>query len=122
MASNRFGKLIKILFIVEFVLIVAIIALALINNKEATGYAVKDSKNNISFEKNDFKIITKAVCEERDEHIFCHDELFVKCDDKEYIIGNDSLNNLIECNNIKLNLSDAEVKGDGIFEKENMLP
>ena len=44
MASNRFGKLIKILFIVEFVLIVAIIALALINNKEVTGYAVKDSK------------------------------------------------------------------------------
>ena len=121
MASNRFGKLIKVLFIVEFVLIVAIIALALIDNKEATGYAVKDSKNNISFEKNDFKIITKAVCEERDEHIFCHDELFVKCDDKEYMISNSS-DSFIECNNIKLNLSEIMVNGSTKFSKEWLDP
>ena len=115
--SNQLNKVLKILLTIEFILIIAIIVFALINNKEITGYAVKD---NLSIEETDFKILTKAVCEERDEHIFCHDELFVKCNDKEYAISNDSLNNLIECNNIKLNLSDAKVKGDGFFVKENL--
>ena len=115
--SSQLNKSLKVLIAIEFVLIVAIIALALIDNKEITGYAVKE---NPSVEKTNFKILTKAICEERDNHIFCHDELFVKCDDKEYIISNDSLNSIIECNNIKLNLSDTKVKGDGIFERENL--
>jgi len=114
--SSQLNKSLKVLIAIEFVLIVVIIALALIDNQEITGYVVKEPR----IEETEFKILTKAVCEERDKHIFCHDELFVKCNDKEYAISNDSLNNLIECNNIKLNLSDAKVKGDGIFEKENL--
>ena len=113
-------NLTKILIAVEFILIIAIIALALIDDKEVTGYAVL---GNASIEKTDFKVFTKAVCEEKDEHIFCHDELFVKCNDEEYAISNESLNKVVECNNIKLNLSDAKVKGDGIFQKDGiMLP
>jgi len=108
------NKLLKILVVIEFILIIAIIALALIEDKEVTGYAVL---GNTSIEKTDFKVFTKAVCEEKDERIFCKDELFVKCNDEEYTISNESLNKVVECNNIKLNLSDVNVKGDGIFQK-----
>ncbi|MBI2005648.1 MAG: hypothetical protein HYS80_02695 [Candidatus Aenigmarchaeota archaeon] len=113
------NKLPKILVAAEFILITAIIALALIDDKEVTGYVVL---GNASIEKTDFKVFTKAVCEEKDEHIFCRDKLFVKCNDQEYMIREEN-SDIIECNNIKLNLSDAKVKGDGIFQKDGiMLP
>ena len=108
---------IKIFIAVEFILVITIISLALIDDKKVTGYAVLDSA---TAEKADFKIFTKAVCEEKAEHVFCRDELFVKCNGNEYSIGSESLNNLVECNNIKLNLSDAMVKGDGIFKKDEL--
>lgn len=110
------NKLPKILIIVEFILIIAIIALALIDNKEVTGYAVLE---NAGKEKTDFKLFTKAVCEEKDEHLFCRDELLMKCNDKEYIIR-EEFGDIIECNSIKLNLSNINVKGDGIFQKDEL--
>lgn len=107
-------KLPKILIIAEFIIIIAIIALALIDDKEVTGYVVLD---NTSTEKTDFKILTKAVCEEKDEHMLCRDELFAKCNDEENIVKKE-VGDIVECNNIKLNLSDVEVSGDGIFKKD----
>ena len=113
------NKILKILFAVEFILILVIIALALIDNKRIpTGYVVKEIPVE---EKSDFKILTKAVCEEKSEHILCRDELFVKCDDKEYMISN-SLDSFIECNNIKLNLSEIMVNGSTKFRKEWLDP
>ena len=111
--GSQLGKPFKILIAVEFVLIIAIIALDLIDNKEVTGYAVKDSPG---IENTDFKILTKAVCEERDGHIYCRDELFVRCNGNEHII-NDKYS-LAECNGIKLNLSDIDVNGSTKFKKE----
>ena len=113
--SNHLNKFLKILLGIEFILILAIIALALIDNKRIpTGYAVKEIP---AEEKSDFKILTKAVCEEKSEHILCRDELFARCNGKEYLISQDSLGNFIECNNIKLNLSDVKVNGSVKFKK-----
>ena len=96
---------------IEIILILIIIALN-DDEKTATAYVVKEIPKEI-----EFKTFTKAICEERNDHLFCRDELFVKCNDKEYAISNDSLNNLIECNNIKLNLSDTKVNASGVFKK-----
>ena len=96
---------------IEIILILIIIALN-DDEKTATAYVVKEIPKEI-----EFKTFTKAICEERNDHLFCRDELFVKCNDKEYAISNDSLNNLIECNNIKLNLSYTKVNASGVFKK-----
>ena len=96
------NKFLKILFAVELILILAIIALALAGKQKITAYAVKE---NASAEKTDFRILTKAVCEKKYERMLCHDELFMECNGREYlIVGNDS-NGFIECSNIKLSLS-----------------
>jgi len=109
-------KFIKILFVIEFILILTIIILTLtdnLNNKIPTAYAVKE---NHSIEKADFKVFTRAVCEEKTEHISCRDELFVKCNGKEYM-ARENLYNFTDCKNIKLNLSNAKVSGHTTFEK-----
>ena len=112
------NKILKILFAVEFILILAIIVLSLVNSGEIpTAYAVKEIQSeNSTVEKAKFKVLTRAVCEEKSEHIFCHDELFIKCNGNEYLINNKY--NITECNGIKLNLSDIEVNGSTIFKKE----
>ena len=110
-------KLVKILVIIEFILILLIISLALIDKKQTmpTAFVVEE---NPSIEKIKFKVLTKAVCEEKSNHVFCHDELFIKCVGKEYLASNESLHELVECNKIKLNLSDIRAKGNTEFKKE----
>ncbi len=109
-------KSLKILFVIEFILIAAIVALALIGNKQMpTAYVVKE---NPGLEEIKFKVLTRAVCEEKSEHIFCYDALFVKCKGKEYIVTNHTLDESVECGGIKINLSDIEVNGDTEFKKE----
>ena len=118
--GSQLNKSLKVLIAIEFILIVAIVALTLINNQEIpTGYAVKE---NPSVEKIDFKILTKAVCEEKDEHIFCSDELFIRCDNEEYLVSNYSSESFIGCGNLKLNLSDIKINGSTKFEKEWLAP
>lgn len=108
-------KLLKILFAIEFILILLVIALSLIDEPQTTAYAVKE---NTSIEEMKFKIITKAVCEEKSNHVFCHDELFIKCNGKEYLVSNESLKELFECNGMKINLSDIKANGNTEFKKE----
>lgn len=106
------NKLLKILSIAEFVLILVIIAFALVDNEKLpTAYVVKENQ---STEKNDFKTLTKAVCEEKEEYRFCSDKLFIKCNGKEYAVDNFTD---VACSSLKLNLSDIEVKGSGVFKK-----
>ena len=108
-------KILKVLVAIEFILILAIIGLSLTDAKKMpTAYAVKDLP---SIEKNDFKIFTKAVCEEKSEHVLCHDELFAQCRNKEFIINGNNLENFTGCNNLKLNLSDINVNGYAVFKK-----
>ena len=78
-----------------------------------TAYAVKE---NMSKEKTEFKVFTKAVCEEKFQHIFCRDELFIKCNGKEYLVREQNLENFTDCKNIKLNLSDIKVTGHTTFQ------
>lgn len=102
------------MFAIEIFLILLIAALTLIENQEMpTAYAVKENQN---AENNNFSILTKAVCEEKDEHIFCSDKLFVICNEKELIVDED-LRNFKGCNNLSLNLSYVSVKGDVMFRK-----
>jgi len=112
--SNKLKKTLKILFTIEFVVILAIIILVLANNeKTVTGYVVKESLS-----KADFKILTKAVCEEKTDHVFCEDRLFVKCNSQEYLITDNNLENFTGCSDLKLNLSGVKVTGSSIFGKE----
>ncbi len=123
------NKLLKILFIIEFLLIFAIVTLSFIDNQKIpTAYVVKDIEKEDSHIKTNFKLLTKAVCEETSKnirfsvhkksegfsnesgYIFCRDELFVKCDGKEYIVGENNLENFTVCNT-KLNLSSFKVNG-----------
>ena len=108
------NKLIKILFAAEFILIAAIIALSLIGSEEMpTAYAVKE---NTGTEKADFKILTKAVCENKPGHVFCRDELFIKCSGDEFMVKGDNFDNFTECG-MKLNLSGIAVNGSAMLGK-----
>jgi len=108
-------KLLKILFAIEFILILVIIALSLIGKPATTAYAVKENPNIGEIK---FKVLTKAVCEEKSNNVFCHDELFVKCNDKEYLASNEPIGELVECNGIKINLSNIKANGNTEFKKE----
>lgn len=111
----QLNKMLKILFAIEFILILAIIALAFIESNEApTAYAVKEIQ---SAQKNGFKLLTKAVCEEKSDHTFCHDEIFIKCNGKEYLINENNSKNFTECST-KLDLLDIKVSGHAVFTKE----
>jgi len=104
---------------IEFILVLIIIALAFIDNKKIpTAYVVKQNQ----LEETNFKVFTKAVCEEKSEHIICHDELFAKCNDREYLLSNYSSEGFVECNNIRLNLSNVDVNGNAKFKKEWLDP
>ena len=109
------NNLLKILFALEFVLILIIIFLALMGNMDTpTAYAVRqiDSPSII-----DFKIYTKAVCENASSHTLCRDRLFVKCGDTEYYVDDNNLENFTGCNNIALNLSNSRANGSAMFKK-----
>ena len=108
-------KIFKALVAIEFILISAIIGLNLADAKKIpTAYAVKETP---AMEKNNFRILTKAVCNERAEHVFCHDELFIRCNNKEFIINENYTDNLTECK-AKLNLSGIMVSGASKFRKD----
>ena len=108
--------MLKILIAAEFILISAVIVLSVIDSdKMPTGYAVKEIEN---IENSSFKLVTKAVCEEKAEQVFCSDELFIKCNGKEHIVRKHNIDKFTECSNMTLNLSDAGVIGDAVFEKK----
>ena len=108
-------KLLRVLVGIEFILILVIIALSLIGKPATTAYAVKENPNIGEIK---FKVLTKAVCEEKSNHVFCHDELFIKCNGKEYLVSNESLKELVECNGMKINLTGIKANGDTEFKKE----
>lgn len=109
-------KILKMLIAAEFILISAILVLSMIDNNEMpTAYAVKEIEN---VENSRFKLLTKAVCEEKVGQIFCSDELFIKCDGKEHIVREHNIDNFTECGNMTLNLSDAKVIGSAVFGKK----
>lgn len=109
------NKFIKILLAVEFILISAIIALNLAGSGEMpTAYAVKEVQ---SIEDIDFKLLTKAVCENSSEHVFCRDELFIKCNGSEFMIKDGKLDNFTECG-ARLKLSGIAVNGSAKLGKD----
>jgi len=116
--NKLLNSLLKIFFAIEFILILSIIALSSINNKELpTAFVVKESPR---INETDFKVFTKAVCEEKTNEVFCHDELFIKCDDKEIMILKNESKNFIVCKDIKIKLSDI-VNGSVNFKRTQYL-
>ena len=110
------NKLLKTLFAIEFILILAIVILAFIddNQKIPTAYAIKE---NINTENTSFKVMTKAVCGNKSKNIFCHDELFAECNGDEHLISKDNPDDFIECGNIRIRLSDI-ANGSTKLKKE----
>ncbi|MBI2559196.1 hypothetical protein HYW20_07790 [Candidatus Woesearchaeota archaeon] len=109
------NKLLKILIVLEFALILVFIGLALIDSgNPPTAFAVKEIPRQ---EKIDFRIYTKAVCDEKSSHIFCHDELFVNCNGNEHFVDGTNLENFTQCN-MQLNLSNEKANGSAVFKKE----
>mgnify|MGYP001600606152 FL=1 len=108
--------MLKILIAAEFILISAVLVLSMMEcNEMPTAYAVKEIENR---ENSSFKLFIKAVCEEKAEHIFCSDELFIECNGKELIVTKNNMENFAECGGAALNLSDNEVIGSAVFEKK----
>ena len=104
------SRILKLFVLIEFILILAIIALTLADSRQMpTAYAVKENMNteNISF-----KIMTKAVCENKSDYVLCRDELFASCNGREYIISANDPEGYIECGNIKIRLSDIANDSD----------
>ena len=58
----------------------------------------------------EFKTFTSAVCEEKNEFVYCRDELFVNCNGKISKSGE-----IEECNGI--NIDNFKVTGSAVFEK-----
>ena len=108
-------KILKALVAAEFILILAIIGLNLTDAKKMpAAYAVKEIP---AMKKNNFKILTKAVCNEEAEHIFCRDGLFIRCNGKEFAINENYTDNLTECK-AKLDLSGIMASGTSEFRKD----
>lgn len=116
--TSQLSKILKILFALEFILILIISLLFLIENQKITGYVVKenDIENVNGVVDNDFKLLTKAVCEEKSGHLFCNDKLFVRCKNEEYVIEKNANN--FNCSNIIINFSEIKVTGHGVFRND----
>ena len=104
----KLSKNLRVLFMFGVALLILIIALFSTNNQKIpTAYAVKEISNkNSTIEKSDFKILTKAVCENKSSYVLCHDELFIRCNGREYINPENNSGEFIECNNVRIKLSD----------------
>ena len=108
----QLGKILTVLLSVEFFLVLAIIAMSSSDSKRlVTAYVVRESE---IAKKNDFKILTRAVCGEESGEITCHDRLFVKCSGKEYLVKEGSF---AVCNNVTLDLSGLAANGSVKFRK-----
>ena len=111
---NKLTFLLSILVAIELILISAIAFLESDKNVALpTAYVVKETPG-----KQDFKLITKAVCEQKSEHIVCSDKLFLLCNGTEHAVDKSNFHNFTKCGNTKLDLSNIKVTGNVIFDKE----
>ena len=108
----KLGKILTVLISVEFFLVLAIIAMSSSESKRlATAYVVRESE---AAQKQDFKILTRAVCEEESGNVACHDRLFVQCNGKEYLVKDGAY---AVCDNTRLDLSGLAANGSAKFRK-----
>ena len=115
----KLSKNLIALFVFGLALLILTIALFSTNNQKIpTAYAVKEISNkNSSIEKNDFRISTKAVCENKSNYVSCRDELFIRCNGEENIIQKNNSGDFIECNNVRIKLSDIANDTDKIKKR-----
>lgn len=108
----KVAKLLPTLIAIEITLILAIFALSSFEKQNIpTAYVVKETPG-----KQDFKLITKAVCEQKSEHIVCSDKLFAICNGTEHLVDESNLNFSV-CNNT-MRIDDTKVTGNVILDKE----
>lgn len=81
--------ILTVLFIAAMFAIAFIAAPALTN---PTGFIVAKTDNNKGEELPSFRLYTSAVCENVSGFILCHDELFAKCGDFEYMLPKNEVN------------------------------
>ena len=81
--------------ILIFSIIIALFAIAFTaapSLTTPTGFAVAENKENDSKELPNFRLYTKAVCENVSNFIVCRDELFASCGNLEYILPKNGAN------------------------------
>ena len=88
--------------ILAFSVIIALFAIAFTaapSLTTPTGLVIAENKENNGEEIPNFRLYTKAVCENASNLVVCHDELFANCGDVEYLLPKN------------------EVNGNGVFSK-----
>ena len=85
--------------ILAFLFIIAIFAIAFMAAPDITnptGFVVAEDKENKSKEKDlpEFRIFTRAICENISGFVLCHDEMFASCGNFEYRLPKNEVNGL----------------------------
>src|SRR3989338_5462092 len=96
-------------------LVVSLLILVIISSFSFVAVSIKSDINDEKTEiKNsdyaEFKTFTSAVCEDKNDTVYCKDELFVNCNGKISKAGE-----IDECNGI--NMDSFKVTGSAVFEK-----
>jgi len=84
--------LLLIFFVIVFLLIILTIALLNYSVNPSIDSSIKETLN--------FTLKTVAICEDKDDSIYCHDELILNCNNEEYVIPKTTKN--IKCGDISL--------------------
>jgi len=84
------------------------IAVALVN------FPVESLTSFASEETLKFTLKTVAICEDRDDSVYCHDELIINCEDEEYILPKTAKN--VKCGEILLEA--PPITAFGVFDKD----
>ena len=89
------------------------LVLSIKNSVSVTGMIIAENAKEIP----EFKTYTKAVCEEKNDFIFCQDELFANCNGYEFKLPRGE-RIPVRCGTLLFELPENEVDGDGIFGKD----
>ncbi len=65
-----------------FAIAALVLSLLAANTGKITGYAVNAVREN-EYSEIDFSTYTKAVCENNEKGVYCHDEFFMRCNGTE---------------------------------------
>ena len=92
---------------------IIILALILLSSgmrriSDITGFVV----NGQNYSEINLSTYTKAVCEENENGIYCHDELFLRCNGRDEMIGS----SFVKCGNIEHEVELPE--GYAVFSSE----
>ena len=93
---------------VASILLLFTVAIALVNT------SIESEQIIASKETLKFTVKTVAICEDRDDSVYCHDELIINCEDEEYVIPKTA--NRVKCGDILLDA--PPITAFAVFDKD----